>query len=62
MASENPDMVLKKESKSLVFKTIANLKNHLKIAGSGITLRELRKSIDANLVSNEEIGLAVKQL
>jgi hypothetical protein len=38
------------------------LKNHLKASGAGITLKELRNNIDAKIASNEEIGLAVKQL
>lgn len=63
MASQNSQIVLKKESRALVFKTIVNLKNHLKNSGGGgISLRELRDKIDEKLVSNEELGLAIKKL
>lgn len=53
---------LKKEQKSLVFKAITELKNRSKSDKGAISLKDLRKKIVEGLVSNEEIGIAIKAL
>jgi len=45
-----------------VFRAITDLKNHLKTDKGAITLKEVRKKINPEQVSNEEIGAAIRDL
>ena len=62
MGSDNPVRMLGREQKSVVFKALTELKHHLKTNKGAISLKDLRKKVDSKVVSNEEIGLAIRQL
>ena len=62
ITNNNPKIPITKQQKSLVFKALTELKNHLKTSKGAISLKELRKKVDAKLVNNEQLGLAIKEL
>ena len=43
---------VKKQLKAMVFKAIVNLKNNLKTDNGAISLRDIRKKLETNLISN----------
>ena len=51
---------VRKELKSMVFKTITELKNNSKSSNQAIALKEIRRKLDASVISNEEIGSAIR--
>ena len=55
-------MTIAKEQRSLVFRTITELHNHLKVDKGAISLRDVRRKLDAGKISSEEIGSAIKVL
>ena len=60
-AMNEPEAV-RKEQKSLVFKTITEINNHSRMNSKAISLKDIRRKLDENVISNEEIGAAIKEL
>ena len=51
-----------KEQKKLVFKVITDLKKKSKSNSGAITLKDIRKKLEKDNISNEEIGAAIAKL
>lgn len=62
MKSQPHDIEVPKEKKSIVFRAITEIKNHLKTDKGHITLKEVRKKVDAKQISNEEMGVIINAL
>lgn len=45
-----------------MFKALIELQKHAKSSSQGISLNELRNKVNAQQVSNEELGAAIKEL